>query len=312
MKFNPAELARGAIHQESLDLGFARVPLIVVRGEQPGRTLVVTANVHGDEYEGVRAIFETVDALSPESMSGDLIAVPVVNPPAFWNTTRNSPLDGKNLARIFPGDSEGTPSEQLAFQLAHQVIARADFYLDLHSGGVKWRMPSMAGYDASDPRSKAAALAFGAEVVWGHPEVAPGRTVSFAKSCAIPFLYTEARGAGRIAPDDLQMMKRGIRNLLRHLGILASPLEKVPIKLHLFGEGNIERGINAPYDGFFIPFVDVLDRVEKGQPLGHLTDLYGRTLSSFESPCAGIVGLRREVPAVEQGEPLFLIAGELQ
>ena len=75
--------------------------MLVVRGRLPGPTLVVSANVHGDEYEGVRAIFETFNSLDPGAMSGDLLAVPVVNVPAFWAGTRTSPLDDANLARIF-------------------------------------------------------------------------------------------------------------------------------------------------------------------------------------------------------------------
>ncbi len=296
---------------QSLDLGFAQIPVLRACGANPGRTLVVTANIHGDEYEGVRAVMETFQEIDVSVLSGELIAVPVANPPAFWNGTRSSPLDGKNLARVFPGDPDGTPTERTAWALAHDIIAKADFYLDLHSGGVKWRMPSMVGYDASDPHSREAALAFGAPVVWGHPEIAEGRTVSFAKSRKIPFLYTEARGAGRIADDDLAMMKRGIRNLLRHLSMLPGEMERLPLEWHLFGEGNIERGINCPTRGFFIPYVDLLERVRRDQPIGRLVDVFGATIDTFHAPCDGVVGLRREFPVVEQGEPLFLIAGEL-
>lgn len=310
MSFDPSSFSRGARHRASLNLGFTEIPVLLVRGAAGGKTLVVSANVHGDEYEGVRAIHEAVAELDPGAMSGDLIAVPVANPPAFWNGTRTSPLDGANLARVFPGSPDGSPSERIAWHLGHSVIARGDFYADLHSGGVKWRMPSMAGYDASDPRSKAGALAFGAPVVWGHPDVAPGRTVSFAKSRGIPFLYTEARGAGRIAADDLEMMKRGIRNLLRHLSILGGEVERVPLELHLFGEGNVERGINSPGKGFVTNAVDLFDRVSKGQLLGRLVDLFGETIAELRSPCDGIIGLRREFPVVDEGEPLFLIAEE--
>ena len=129
-------------------LGF---PVLVARGRRPGPTLVVSANVHGDEYEGVRAILETFEWLDPEAMNGDVLAVPVVNVPAFWSGTRTSPLDGANLARVFPGDEDGTPSQQIAWHFAQSVIARADFYLDLHSAGIRYRMPSMVGYPAADP-----------------------------------------------------------------------------------------------------------------------------------------------------------------
>ena len=55
------------------------LPLLVVRGEREGPILAVSAGVHGDEYEGVRAIFEAFELLEPSQMSGTLLAVPVVN-----------------------------------------------------------------------------------------------------------------------------------------------------------------------------------------------------------------------------------------
>ena len=291
-----------------IGLEFTDLPVLHVRGASPGKTLVATGAVHGDEYEGVRAILETFEELDPAAMSGEFLAVPVANPPAFWNGTRTSPLDNGNLARVFPGAPEGDATAVIAWNLGHRIIAKADFYLDLHSGGVGWSMPSMAGYDASDARSVEGAQAFGAEVIWGHPDVPAGRTVSFAKSKNIPFLYTEARGAGRIDPGDLEMMKRGIRNLLRHLGILATPLERVPLKLHLFGEGNIHNGINAARRGFFIPAVKLLDEVGAGQYLGRLCTPLGETLDEFHAPCDGLIGLIREFPVVQPDDPLFLIA----
>ena len=287
------------------------LPVLLARGALPGKTLVTTAAVHGDEYEGTRAIFEVFESLDPATMSGDWIAVPAANPPAFWNGTRLSPLDGGNLARAFPGRPAGSPTERIAWHVGRDVIALADLYLDLHSGGVGWAMPSMAGYDAADARSSAAARAFGAEIIWGHPEIPPGRTVSFAKSCGIPFVYTEARGGGRIHAADLEMMKRGILNLLRHLGILPGAPETSTLRMHLFGEGDIHNGINAPGRGFFISDVELLDPVRPGDRLGRLLDLQGNLITEFRAATGGVVGLVREFPKVEKDDPLFLIAESL-
>ncbi|MFN7925094.1 MAG: succinylglutamate desuccinylase/aspartoacylase family protein [Bryobacteraceae bacterium] len=308
MSFDPQSFTRNGKYRDALDLGFTKLPVLLVRGAEPGATLVVTGAVHGDEYEGVRAILETFEELDPAGMRGDLLAVPVANPPAFWNGTRSSPIDNGNLARVFPGDPNGPATSAIAWHLAQFIISRADFYLDLHSGGVACEMPSMAGYDASDPRSRDGALAFGAEVIWAHPDVPPGRTVSFAKSRGIPFLYTEAFGAGRIHPADLAMMKRGVRNLLRKLGILSSSFETVPLRYHLFGEGNVHSGVNAPRTGFFLSDVQLLDRVEAGQRVGRMVTESGELVQAFDAPSAGVIGLLRRFPVVAKDDPLFLIA----
>ncbi len=284
------------------------LPILLARGTAAGPTLVVSANVHGDEYEGVRAIYEVFDALDPATMAGDLLAVPVVNPPAFWSRTRLSPLDGANLARVFPGDPAGTISQRIAHVFAHSIIARASLYLDLHSGGIAFRMPSMVGFASTDPRARAAAQIFGAPVLWGHPTLDPGRTISFAASLGIPWIYTEARGAGRIHPEDLKMMKGGILRLLRHLGILPGAPTAAAITHRLHGDGNTDRGLSATQPGFLLTHVQILDTVEAGQCLGTLVDLEGRPLETYSAPVAGIVGLLRELPVVAAGDPLFLIA----
>ena len=154
-----SDYIRGHKHSLELDVGHSgiQLPILLVRGSHEGAALVVTAGIHGDEYEGVRAIFDVVETLDPAAMRGDLIAVPVANPPAFWAGTRRSPLDGVNLARIFPGAPDQGPSEAIAHTLARQVIAQADFYLDLHSAGVAFLMPTMVGYNANDSRGRAAA-----------------------------------------------------------------------------------------------------------------------------------------------------------
>jgi predicted deacylase len=309
--FEFSRLERGAKHRGSLKTGGdCEIPVLAVTGIEPGPVLVVSAGVHGDEYEGVRAIYETFEALDPAAMRGSVVAVPVMNPPAHRACTRHSPVDGANLARVFPGDPNGTLSQRIAWLVAHQVIAHASFYLDLHSGGVRYRMPSMAGYDATDPRGRAAAERFGAPVIWGHPVIEPGRTISFARERGIPFLYTEARGAGRIHEEDLRMMRNGIHNLACHLGILDAPYRKAAAPLRLRGAGNTDQGIAAAAAGFLMSDVKLLEQVCEGQRLGRLVDLHGRTIEEYVAPRAGIVGLTREMPAVEAGDTLYLLAEE--
>lgn len=284
------------------------LPVLLARGATPGRTLVVIANIHGDEYEGVRAIFELFDLLDVAELSGDLIAVPSANPPAFWNKTRTSPIDEKNLARIFPGAQDGSASERIAFTLAHSILSKADFFIDLHSGGIAYRMPSMVGYSRKDQRSYEAALAFGSPVIWGHDEIAAGRTISYAQAIGVPWLYTEARGAGRIHPEDLAMMKQGVRNVMQHLGMLPGKVQSRPMQYRLVGNGNTDDGIAASSAGFFMTAVNFLEEVEKGSLLGTLVNLRGELIEEYYAPISGVVAMIRELPVVAAGDSLYLIA----
>ena len=224
-----------------------------------GPTLLVSTSVHGDDYEDVHTVLETSVALDPTALCGSLFAVPIVS--------RTHPINGGNLDRAFPGRPDGSPSERFAWVLA-------DFYLDLHSGAVRFAMPSMVG----------------APIIWSHPVIEPGLTISVARARGVPFLYTEARAAGRIHPDDLLMMRRGILNLLRHLNMLAGPPEIPAPSLRLQGIGNTDEGIVATSDGFWMPSVNLL--------------------ATPQAPADGVVALRRELPPVSVGDTLILLAAE--
>lgn len=309
--FDPLRYSPGEKHAIVLELRAStpelNLPVLLLKGSDEGKTLVVTAGVHGDEYEGVRAILDLCSELDPAAMKGTVIAVPVANPPAFWNGTRTSPLDNANLARTFPGSEDGSPSQLLAYCLGQSVIAHADFFVDLHSAGVKLLMPTMVGYDAQDPQSCKAALIFGAPVIWGHPTMKAGRTLSYAASRKIPWIYTEARGAGRIDPDDLRIFKTGLLNLMRHLGILPGSPANSPTPLRLLGDGDIDASISAKKSGFLVPSVEILETVRAGQELGRTLDLHGQLLESFHSPCDGVIGLIHVFPVVHSGDSVFLV-----
>ncbi|MFP5230918.1 MAG: succinylglutamate desuccinylase/aspartoacylase family protein [Acidobacteriota bacterium] len=307
-QFRPGELARGAVHRLRLAAGPEEIPVLVVRGAEAGKTLAVTAGIHGDEYEGVRGILETVALLDPVIMRGDLLAVPVAHPAAFRASQRTSPVDGLNLARVFPGNASGKPTEVLAAALAELVIGRGDFYLDLHSGGRAYGMPSMAGYDLNDERSIAAARIFGAETIWGHANIPAGRTISYAQAQNIPWIYTEARGAQRIDREDLRMMQQGILNLLCHLEILPGQPVVRPIRCRLRGDGDTDRGIAASESGFLLNRVHLLEEVSEGQILGVLVNMLGEPLEEYRAPRAGAAALIHEFPIVQPGDSLYLIA----
>ena len=88
--------------------------MLAAAGHGDGPTLAVLAGVHGDEYEGIRAIPRIFRALDQADLRGRLIAVPVCNVPAYRTATRSSPIDGLNLARVFPGDPRGTVTQRIA------------------------------------------------------------------------------------------------------------------------------------------------------------------------------------------------------
>jgi uncharacterized protein len=122
------------VEREGLMLrGASDVELLRIIGSPEGPTLAVLGGVHGDEPEGVLAAWDLFAKLQRRELKGTVLIVPVASPDAFVAGTRHSPLDGGNLARSFPGNPAGTPTERLASLLTLAVLAPCDLLIDLHA-----------------------------------------------------------------------------------------------------------------------------------------------------------------------------------
>ena len=97
---------------------------------ESGPTALITAGVHGDEYEGPAAIADLARELGRASLHGRVLLAPVVNPLARLTGTRITQEDGKNLARCFPGKVDGSVTERLACAVFEHLLLTSDFLID--------------------------------------------------------------------------------------------------------------------------------------------------------------------------------------
>jgi len=291
-----------------------RLPLMVVHGREPGKILLVLGAIHGDEHEGPQTVREIFDVLNPEGLVGKFVGVPTANPPAHRVSTRESPIDHLNLARIFPGRSNGTVSERIAYHIA-KMISMSDFLIDLHSSGAGLDSPTLCGYSAikgeAGRMSKEAAMVFGTPVVWEHPgEVPPGRTLSVAAERGIPSLYTETSGGGWLSKDAVVCYKNGVLNVMKYLGMLPGlKLEAGKVKHYIVGGGDLDKdSVTASSSGFLLSQVEVLDQVRQGDILGRIIDPLGETRQEIRAPSDGYVVFMKANPIVYSGESIYLLA----
>lgn len=277
---------------------------------KPGLRVVVFGGTHGDETEGVIAA-NRLAATDLALVSGVLEVVPIVHEAAYHNDTRISPLDGGNLARVFPGDPKGTPTQVLAYALQTKVLAGADLLIDLHTSGQSYDIPYIAGYvdDGRDKRglSKTAAEAFGADFIWRHPMRAPGRTLSGMDAA----IYTEAPLPGPISLDFAGRYYDGVLRVLGALGMLAGaavPPPKPPA-LKLVSGGDVENDMQtAGTAGLFIHRARQGEKVAKGQVLGQVVDITGKVVEEIRSQFDGWVVVLKRRPHVKPGDPVAAVA----
>ena len=301
---------------ERLREGNLSLPVLVARGAEAGKTLVVTAGVHGDEYEGIEAIYRVFDALDVRRMRGAFLAVPVVNLPGFWQGVRSNPIDSLNLARVFPGSPDGSATERLAWQLLQRVLRHASLYIDLHSAGRNYHMLTLCGYCTAGSQAivaEPAARSSGMPVVWAHPSVGPGRTISATLDLGIPSLYTEAYGGGHARVEEIAEYTRCLANLLAFLGIADIPAPAPPDRKTLFlsGSGDLDFAVNCIRGGFFVPSAALGEHLAKGRALGTIRDLSGKIVEEVVSPEDGFVVIIRATPVVFGGELIAALSEKL-
>lgn len=268
----------------------APIEVLVVVGFHPGPRLVFTAGVHGDEFEGIRALGELAPKLSPQDIHGTVVLVPVANPEAVAAVSRTSPVDGGNLNRSFPGRADGTPTEQLAYLLMEQVIRGADLLVDLHAGGTRYAFDMLAGYrEWEGPIGTAtyrAAWAFGIPNLWVMNQN-PGVFSYEVCRAGVPALGVEATGTGGARSEDVATLKRGLYGVMAAWGVL--PAAQVP---QPSSPRRVVRGgwTHSSESGLFRAHVRVGATVKQGDLVAEVVDYWSRPLEAFWAQRAGIIG----------------------
>ena len=145
-----------------------RWPVTTVKAASSGPAILVTAGVHGGEYPAIETAIRLSTSLDPAALSGTVVIMPVVNLPAFCSRSMFvCTVDGLNPNRMFPGDPNGSDSEQLVDALTTELIAiaHADAYIDLHGGDIVEDLVPFSicrrGDDQVDKRALELATVFG-------------------------------------------------------------------------------------------------------------------------------------------------------
>jgi hypothetical protein len=285
-----------------------RLPMWLINGAREGPTLLVTAGVHAAEYASIAAALDLGRTLDPKTLAGRVVVVPVLNVAGFGvRSIYICPLDGKNLNRVFPGNANGTASEQVADWLVQNVMKQADYYVDLHGGDliealVPFTIMFRSGNEQVDRASLEMAKAFGIHYLVRSET--PGSAYAAATKAGIPSILAEAGGQGIWPPEDVERLGNGVDRVMRHLKMLPGPAPETTTYTLL----DQFLWLRSEQDGFWYPAVSVGDRVKAGQGLGCVKDHEGRVLQAVTSPADGRVLFLVTALAINKGDP-FLAVG---
>lgn len=295
------------------------IPMTVVnKGEGP--TILLTAGVHGGEYEGPVALMNLSRELKAEDVNGRVIILPALNLPAVRAGQRLSPLDGKDLNRVFPGSPRGSVTEVIAHYVHEAILPLCDAVVDLHSGGASLALiPYISMHYLEDEemnrRTRAALEAFQAPLALIIEEISGQGLLDYAvERMGKLFLNAELGGAGTLSPSSLRIAERGVRNLLKHFEVLEGEIVREAATgqpgsrvMEVSGEDCYHF---SPAAGIYESRLELSEEVEQGGLVGRIhrvTDLESPPLE-VRAQGAGTLIVTRGPGRVEHGDTVAVLA----
>jgi predicted deacylase len=290
------------------------IPITTIRGARPGPVLALIAGNHGYEYPPILALQKLRGQIDPAELSGRILMVHAANMPSFLGrTVYFSPVDGKNLNRVYPGRIDGTVSERIAWAITTQVIEQADYLLDLHCGdGNEWLRPyvyqHLTGNAAIDQAITRLVMAFGIDhvVVDRDRPTDPARSL-YCSTTAItrgkPAMTIESGGLGMTDEESVERIVNGIHGVLRELRMKDGGPEPLAQAVYL----DPTAVVTSPETGILYSQVECGQTVPKGALLAHITDFFGKTIAEVHSPLDGLVLYIVATPPITKGQPVACV-----
>jgi predicted deacylase len=310
----PGEKVSGLIRVEgevnSMD---ASIPITLIRGKSPGPVLAFIAGIHGCEYASIMALQRLNKELEPDNLSGSVILVLAAHTQSFLRrTVYYNPVDWENLNRMFPGKSDGTMSQRIAYQITTQVIDQCDVLIDNHGGDANEDLAPFifcteTGNEDTDAKMRALVEVYGIPIVKNDKasrDSPPRYTSHTAAMKGKPGITIESGKLGTAKEEDIVRVVRGSFNVMKHLNMPEGLPEKTPDLLWI----RESITVTSEYTGIFYPLVVSEEWVKEGQVVGRVTDFFGQIRQKVKAPMDGMVLYVVGTPPISRGEALVSVA----
>ncbi len=285
-----------------------QIPVVTLEGDAPGPHAVITAGIHGCEYPPILAAAEFCRTCDLRDIRGTVTVVTISTLESFRTRTPFvCPVDGKNPNRFFPGDLNGTYTQQLTYHLFHDIIAGADYHIDLHCGDMTETLAPFCefgtGYSEKvDAMSRDIALYSGMpSLVESNLNADPGdlpQGLNYLNSVqhGVAGAIVEIGQMGRTDREYVDGQLFCIRNVLRRMGNLAG--EAVPTADPAWF--TTYETVYAPVQGIFVRCVEAGTDVKAGQKIGEIWDYFGNPVAQVHVPADGRILYLTSSIAVEK------------
>jgi len=254
--------------------GQITIPILIASGPSDGKTIFLSAGVHGDEINGIEILQRFINNLDVTALKGTIIFLPLINVSGFKAKDRCVQYDGKDLNRCFPGDDKGTVSEQIAHTIFQEVVSRCEFGVDIHdSGKGSVLLPHPRAHikdeegDYDSSRLDAIAV-FGTDIIMLCKGMDGVLTIEAYKHFGIPALTVEVGGGMILWEEFIQRALVGLNNILIYQGMLEGKMILPREQFLIPGEDDIS--VKAKTEGILKLKTFLGKAVDKGEELAEI------------------------------------------
>ncbi|MBL4837317.1 MAG: succinylglutamate desuccinylase/aspartoacylase family protein [Kordiimonadaceae bacterium] len=267
------------------------VPVMVLKGEKPGKRLMITAAVHGDELNGIAVIHQLFAQVAPNDLTGTLIGVPGINQPGLQAGNRHYVGSGGSTMvdpnRQFPGKKTGGDAASLYVGNLwyHLLKDNADLAIDLHTQTRGTAYPLFVFADFSNSTAQQMAYGLLPDMIKQDPGQKGTLETAFV-SAGIPAVTFELGEAGRWQQTTISRAVDGILNVMRQQKVIAGPVVKPLVAPYV---GKHYTNVYSREGGMVHIHVALKDSVKKGQHIATMVDPFGQEVRRYFAPHDGRV-----------------------
>lgn len=276
------------------------IPAIVIKGKYPGKTMGVTAAIHGNELNGVSVIHRIIKQIKPSALHGTIIGVPVLNIPGFLLGQREF-NDGRDLNRVMPGRKRGKPAEQYAYQIREKLLKKFDYLIDLHTASFGRINTLYVRADLTSPLPRAMSLLMNPQIIV-HNNTNDGTFRNAASALNIPAITVEVGNPHIFQERLIESSTNGVMQILSYLGLhdeVEITEDAKPVICCRSYWTHTRKG------GLLEVAPKLADHVEKDQLIAVQSDLFGKTIHKYKSLDDGIVVGKSINPVAQAGDRIL-------
>ncbi|MFI3210146.1 MAG: succinylglutamate desuccinylase/aspartoacylase family protein [Peptostreptococcaceae bacterium] len=279
------------------------IPVWVVRGKNEGKTLIVTAGVHGCEYVGMLASRELYNEIDPSTLSGNIIILPLLNREGFFGGHKQiNPIDNKNLNREFTSNGN-TITDKIVSYLKENIFNKGDFLMDLHGGDINEPMTPLVFIPTTASSFVNETAKEGAKYLPVNYRIKSTSVNGLYGSCAqsgTPAFLLEIGGVGEYSKEEIELCKNSIYGILSFLNIKEGKN---------INENQVE-SIESCYEsaeknGYWYPTIEENQNFKKDELLGTLKDIDDNIIKEYFAKFDGTVMYYTKSLGVLEGDNLI-------